>query len=989
MAESACVSVSIGVDGKVLVKHLDADSISELDGYSIKSFQSPEVSRNRIYESPGGELWTAVAAGLEEFRDGKWVLHPIPEFATAFRGTVAATIPPVPLQVVKEGRILFLLPDELMELSLENPEQPRTTVLRTAKQTGLEKFVGMTAAADGTLWVSGQRGLAHVSGPLRDLKPGGEWQEYLVPPALQTEDFQQPFIDLDGDGVTCVADSTSGEQKLVAHFDGRSWTVQPIGTEKIRGAWRGSEGNTWVVTMNAVRLIDNSPSATAEIEEVSSGRYFDVAVETNGVFWIASADGLLRYSPPLWKSPRAVQRLNSPVLALTEDSKSRLWFVCGGALNSLSNGEHQEHALPPAYHRILQSIRALWPLKSGDLLLDTGEQLYRFQPGSDAINPLPTARGEEQHTLGMFRDGSVAVQSTDNDGRICRFEKYDGTTLQPFPSPPPDCQASTFLETQNGDLWLGSDDGPLWYHGGKWQSFGKNAVGGPIVSFVETTDKKVWCGTSDAIWELDGENWDTVHTNFDQINSMVRTRDGNIWVASYSGLYRHAQGAWIENSIEEGLPGSTVRQIYEDHSGRLWAGTARGLALFHPEADTEPPRAQIHKQPDEDSVLQSDIIAMIFVGEDKWRYASRERLLYSYRLDQYDWSQFRELNEVRYSDLPPGPHSFEVRAMDRNANIETNAARVTFAVALPWYRETRLVTISLLCTMVALFFAALAFNRHRRLVQSYAEVERKIAERTRELEITSRELVHSQKMNALGTLAAGIAHDFNNILSIVKGSAQIIEDNVDNEEKVRIRVDRIKTVVEQGAGIVKAMLGFSTGSGEEPVLCDLNNVVHETIQLLGDRFQRDTAVIFKPAPDLPQVPTVKEFIQQILLNFVFNAAEAEASVKRKQVILSTQRVQSAPANLVLLAAQAPEYVTVSVQDFGCGIPPEIRSRIFEPFFTTKALSARRGTGLGLSMVYELAKKLHAGLSVESTVDVGSTFTLIVPVNELRANESEK
>src|SRR5215472_1225839 len=73
MAESACVSVSVGIDGKVLVKHLDADSISELDGYSIRSFQSPEVSRNRIYEGPGGELWTAVAAGLEEFRDNHWV----------------------------------------------------------------------------------------------------------------------------------------------------------------------------------------------------------------------------------------------------------------------------------------------------------------------------------------------------------------------------------------------------------------------------------------------------------------------------------------------------------------------------------------------------------------------------------------------------------------------------------------------------------------------------------------------------------------------------------------------------------------------------------------------------------------------------------------------------------------------------------------------------------------------------------------------------
>jgi signal transduction histidine kinase/ligand-binding sensor domain-containing protein len=988
MAESACVSVSIGVNGKIFVKHLDADSISVLDGYSITSVRSPEVSRNRIYEGPGGQLWTPVAAGLEEFRDHEWVLHPVPEFSNAFRGAVAAAIPPVPLQIIDQGRVLLLLPDELIEFNSENPQQPRTTVLRAAGQTRLERFVGMTTTADGSLWISGQRGLAHVAGPLRDLRPDSEWQEYQAPGALQAENFQQPLVDLEGDGVTCVADSSSGDQKLVAHFDGGNWTAQPIGTEKIRGAWRGREGVTWVVTMNAVLQIDNSSSPAAEVEEIPPGRYFDVAVETNGVFWVASAEGLLCYSPPLWKSPREVQRLNSPVLGLAEDSQSRLWFVSSGTLNSLSDGQCQEHTFSPAVHRILQSVRALWPLKNGDLLLDTGDQLYQFPAGSNAPTLLPTSRRDKQHTLGIFRDGSIAVQSTDSSGQSCRLEKYDGTVFKPFPSQPPDCQASAFLETQSGDLWLGSDSGPLWYHAKKWQTFAKNAVVGPAVSFVETPEGKVWCGTSDSIWELNGESWTVVHTSFDQINNLIQTRDGNIWIASYSGLYRYTQGAWIENSIEEGLPGSIVRQIYEDHSGRLWAATARGLALFHPEADAELPRTEIRKEPEETTVPQSTIIALIFIGTDRWRYTSRERLLYSYRLDQNDWSKFREPNAVSYSDLSPGPHSFEVRCMDRNANVETNAARLTFAVALPWYKETRLVAISLLCMTVAVFFAALAFNRHRRLLQSYAEVERKIAERTRELEITSRELVHSQKMNALGTLAAGIAHDFNNILSIVKGSAQIIEDNVDKPEKIHTRVDRIKTVVEQGAGIVKAMLGFSAGSGEGPVMCDLNNVVRETIQLLGDRFQRDTAVIFKPTPDLPQIPTVKEFIQQILLNFIFNAAEAEAAVKRKQIILSTQCVQRAPENSVLAPVAAPQYLTVSIQDFGCGVPPEIMSRIFEPFFTTKALSARRGTGLGLSMVYELAKKLDAGLSVESIVDVGSTFTLILPVKESAANENK-
>src|SRR5256885_16275152 len=125
--------------------------------------------------------------------------------------------------------------------------------------------------------------------------------------------------------------------------------------------------------------------------------------------------------------------------------------------------------------------------------------------------------------------------------------------------------------------------------------------------------------------------------------------------------------------------------------------------------------------------------------------------------------------------------------MDRSGNVDPKPPSLEFVVLIPWYREARLVFISSAGAAVALFFAALAFNRHRRLLHSYAEVEKKVAQRTLELERANRELLHSQKMNALGTLAAGIAHDFNNILSIIKGSAQIIEENVQDGQKVRTR----------------------------------------------------------------------------------------------------------------------------------------------------------------------------------------------------------
>src|ERR1700743_1938948 len=76
MAESSCVSVTVGVNEKVLAKHINAGSISELNGYSIASFATLEIGRNRVYESSGGQLWTVTSEGLQEFRNGAWQLHP-------------------------------------------------------------------------------------------------------------------------------------------------------------------------------------------------------------------------------------------------------------------------------------------------------------------------------------------------------------------------------------------------------------------------------------------------------------------------------------------------------------------------------------------------------------------------------------------------------------------------------------------------------------------------------------------------------------------------------------------------------------------------------------------------------------------------------------------------------------------------------------------------------------------------------------------------
>jgi signal transduction histidine kinase len=118
-------------------------------------------------------------------------------------------------------------------------------------------------------------------------------------------------------------------------------------------------------------------------------------------------------------------------------------------------------------------------------------------------------------------------------------------------------------------------------------------------------------------------------------------------------------------------------------------------------------------------------------------------------------------------------------------------------------------------------------------------------------------------------------------------------------------------------------------------------------------------------------------------------ASATQSHTRKQIVLTTRITNALPSELFLVPGAAMEFILISVQDQGGGIAAEIKARIFEPFFTTKALSTKRGTGLGLSMVYELAKKMEAGLAVESVVGQGSTFTLILPVREFQPTKQTR
>ena len=895
--------------------------------------------------------------GLMEYKNEAWLLHPVPEIAAALTAGFPARGGAPPFVPVRQGCVLFLLPQGLLQFSEEDPEAPRIRTLRQAAQTRIGPFTGLAVSPEGAGWITGRHGLARPPGPVRNLDAQTPWQEFLPPESLQLVNLSQPEPGPEG-GVVLLAESTAHPGKWVVTFDGRNWVARPAGSNNFFHAWGGPDQVLWAVTPEALFQWVAVQTNWVEYPDLSPGQINDVALESGGAFWLATANGLFRGARPLWGKPAPLQGLNQPVPCLMLDEAGSLFFIAADQLHWLQDDTLRSFPLPAATPAS-SATPALFPLKNGALLLALGDDLFEFHPAPGSFTPLRR----------LVPNGPVKLLGCLPDGGVClhwegetNVEIFDGTEFQPLANPPPlrdeAVGPATLFAADNADLWIGCGQSVWRRHNNLWQRFASKAFSAPAssVGFAGLPDGKICCATPDQLWEFDGENWLLLKSRFNHINALTQSRDGGIWLASNGGLFRFAGGAWMDYGAAEGLPNGAIFAIGGNQRGQMWAATTRGVTRFQPGADPDPPRTRVRRLAEEDHGLtEKDTLNLLFDGGDKWKYTPRERLLYSYQLDQQGWSAFRETTAFFFPNPAPGRHFFQVRAMDRNGNVGPQPATLESSVITPWFRETRLWIILSLGLAVAVFFAVVAWQRHRQLIRSYAAVEQKVAERTRELEVATRELLHRQKMNALGTLAAGIAHDFNNILSIIKGSAQIIGDHPDQPDKIRTRVERIQTVVQQGAEIVDAMLGFSRSSETPAIQCDLNAVVADTLKLLGDRFLRETDITFERAENLPQLAVSREFIRQILINFIFNAAEAATG--RKPITLTTRPADHLPPDLFLSPVPAASaFVLISVRDHGAGIAPEIKARIFEPFFTTKALSTRRGTGLGLSMVYELAKK---------------------------------
>ncbi len=982
LSESLSTAVTVSPRGTVWVKHGEVNAISMLDGYVIQHIPTPAERIYRVYQSRAGRVWAVYENGLLGFVDNEWVAYPLTNWLTVTEWNQLRAGRSPGILPAEEDRVLMLLPDRLVQF---RSVDQNFRVLKRADELGLGRFLDLAPAANGGLWLTAQHGLARFAGPVRQLVPASAWTRHEIPTSLRVVNPHRPFEDEAG-GLTLIAEPVNAGRTVFVYFDGLQWLARGVPDESLRFAWRDPEAAAfWGVTLNQLLRFESN-RVVAVTPPFPPGQVLDVAVQPRGVFWLAMREGLLRRAPSAWRSPALPITAPGLVQGLAEDAGGALWVAAEAGLFGFRESRWETHAWPAGLEPVFQPKDGLFALADGALYLTAGDGLWRFDPASGQF-------AEQAHPAGravlrvLGRDEGdglrVLTRREAAPGDPPRCERFDGRQFSAWtngPALPATGGEIFFLErARNGDWWLGTSAGPAWWRDGRWQFFGSSDgyVDDGALCWLELEDGRIWCAGLGRVLEFDGKRWSTVHTALDRANAMLPGSDGSVWVAANNGLHRFYRGAWLGVGESEGLPDVAAHALLEDRQRRLWVGTGRGLSQYMPRADFEPPRTLAIEWEQQGSATGEGTGVLSFIARDRWDFTPPNRLVFSHRLDEGEWSGYAPANTLRLRGLTQGRHRVEVRAMDRNWNVELKPPSFGFRVAVPWYRDLRVVWSGLFGLGLAVVAAGFALNRHLRLRRSYADVGRQVEERTQALQRATAALAHSQKMTALGTLAAGIAHDFNNILSIVKGSAQIIAANPADRDKVLTRVSRILTMVDQASDVVRSMLGFGTATERQVKPSDLNQVVTNTLRLLSDRFRREVTVRSQLAPDLPPVRAAADLVQQMLLNLIFNAADAMDG--RGRIEVTTGRLEVLPPDLVLPPQAAPAYGFVAVRDGGSGIPPDVLPRIFEPFFTTKALSSRPGRGLGLFMVHEFAQEMGHGLRVESVVGKGTTFTVLMPV----------
>jgi signal transduction histidine kinase/ligand-binding sensor domain-containing protein len=731
--------------------------------------------------------------------------------------------------------------------------------------------------------------------------------------------------------------------------------------------------------------------------------------------------------------------VNDRVSALVQDSQHNLWVANGEVLSRLDK-QTGRFTHFPLKHPFISGNNAPAPVftlvsgQEGWLWVGTTNGIIQFNPQTGAMRsyirtPDSTEGMSDYWTLALLEDrkgylwvghGSKALDKLDpRTGKVTRYQ-HDSRNPHSLSSNSVKC----FHQDVTGTLWIGNDNGLSQFNPttGRFTNFTQQhgLAGNTVYSILEDNEGNLWLGTDHGLSRFSISRH--TFTNYDRNDGLqsdlfttdyvggarCRGRDGTLYFGGENGFNAFDPTAIRPNSY---VPPVVITQF----------------SLF----DKSLPGK--HELPLIDLDYDQNFFSLEFAALN---YSSPHKNQYAYQLEgvDKDWVYSGTRHVSAYTDVAPGGYVFRVKGSNNDGVWNKKGTSLRILIHPPWWRTWWAYALYALL-FVAGVWAFIAY-RSRALRQENRLLEEKVALRTDQLERKSHELEHSldhlkatqtqliqkEKMASLGELTAGIAHEIQNPLNFVNNFSEVSTELVDelkegpfqklpDSEKeyaneilgdLTQNLEKITHHGQRASSIVKGMLEHSRTATGERQPTDLNKLVDEYLRLAyqGMRAKDRTGspdsfnckLITDLDPALGLVEVVPQEIGRVLLNLYNNAFYATQQRQKEgqpdykaTVRVSTRFVPQSPERAASLATLTGvgtngtrESIEIRVRDNGTGIPESVKDKIFQPFFTTKPTG--EGTGLGLSLSYDIVTKGHGGtLTVESMEREGKEFVVSLPL----------
>jgi signal transduction histidine kinase/ligand-binding sensor domain-containing protein len=650
---------------------------------------------------------------------------------------------------------------------------------------------------------------------------------------------------------------------------------------------------------------------------------------------------------------------------------------------------------------------------------------YNDTPRRNVPNMVRDRRG----SLWIVLNGNGLLRYNPRDNSFKQYlnDKKDTTSLTS------DHLVSVF-EDKNGVIWLSDYTGGINRLDRAGETFTHYLRGTPCHGMYENSGGSFFVGTSSGLYTYDqkGDQFTAIldpDTEIGQLSFILIVEDPekNLWINNSSALIRvnpTTKETFIY-STKFSIPPYSVHPLAfsKDHKGQFHLGNGNGFYTFYPDeiamnvaplkiivtdfylnnipvlAGTESPlKKPIEEINDLVLPFNQNNIGFNFAAID---YRAPESIKYSTMLEGYDntWRIARGEKSSYYFNVPPGQYVYRIKAYNSDGTMGEKS--ITIHITPPWWKTWWAYGL------YGVGFLALAWTTHRyqrqRVIRSEREKaqEKELAQAKEiekaytDLKATQALLIQSEKMASLGELTAGIAHEIQNPLNFVNNFSELNKELIEElkDEKAKEKSDRnekleeelvrdiaqnLEKIIHHGKradAIVKGMLHHSRNSSGIHEPTDINALCDEYLRLSyhGLRAKDKTFnVTLKTSfgEGIGSVNVIPQDIGRVILNILNNAFYAVSDKKN-------QGTNGYEPTVSLSTKKSAGSVLISVKDNGNGIPEEVLGKIFQPFFTTKPTG--QGTGLGLSLCYDIVKAHGGELKVETRVGNGTEFTIHLPI----------